>query len=115
MTKLASIGMVCVIGSAVAACGSSSDPDPVGAAGQDGGSISDASPEAANDGPIALDAPQESKAEAGSAADAAQDSAGDSQPEAAEPGCSDGLQNGQETGVDCGGGACPKCAPGQGC
>lgn len=27
------------------------------------------------------------------------------------PTCSDGVQNGQETGVDCGGPACPSCAP----
>jgi hypothetical protein len=32
----------------------------------------------------------------------------------AEPTCTDGLQNGSETGVDCGG-SCPPCANGQGC
>ena len=30
------------------------------------------------------------------------------------PTCTDGVQNGSETGVDCGG-ACPRCASGQGC
>jgi hypothetical protein len=30
------------------------------------------------------------------------------------PTCSDGIQNGNETGVDCGG-DCPRCADGQGC
>jgi cysteine-rich repeat protein len=29
--------------------------------------------------------------------------------------CTDGIQNGTETGVDCGGGICAPCAPGQGC
>lgn len=29
--------------------------------------------------------------------------------------CSDGSLNGAETGVDCGGGTCPACAPGQAC
>jgi len=29
--------------------------------------------------------------------------------------CSDGIQNGAETGVDCGGGSCAPCANGQGC
>lgn len=29
--------------------------------------------------------------------------------------CGDGLKNGFETGIDCGGGTCPKCASGQGC
>jgi hypothetical protein len=29
--------------------------------------------------------------------------------------CSDGIQNGSETGVDCGGGTCPRCPTGQGC
>jgi hypothetical protein len=31
------------------------------------------------------------------------------------PTCTDGVENGTETGVDCGGGSCPRCAPGQGC
>jgi hypothetical protein len=29
--------------------------------------------------------------------------------------CHDGLQNGNETGTDCGGGTCPACAAGQSC
>ncbi len=33
----------------------------------------------------------------------------------AQPSCSDGLQNGTETGIDCGGSSCPKCANGQSC
>ncbi|HKQ48912.1 MAG TPA: right-handed parallel beta-helix repeat-containing protein [Phycisphaerae bacterium] len=31
------------------------------------------------------------------------------------PTCVDGIQNGSETGVDCGGGTCPPCGAGQGC
>ncbi len=31
------------------------------------------------------------------------------------PTCTDGIQNGNETGVDCGGGTCPKCGGGQSC
>jgi len=31
------------------------------------------------------------------------------------PDCTDGLKNGAETGVDCGGGTCPACAVGGGC
>lgn len=31
------------------------------------------------------------------------------------PTCTDGLRNGVETGTDCGGGTCPKCATGSGC
>lgn len=31
------------------------------------------------------------------------------------PNCSDGIKNGSETGVDCGGGLCPACPLGQGC
>lgn len=31
------------------------------------------------------------------------------------PSCSDGVKNGTETGVDCGGGTCSVCAPGQTC
>lgn len=31
------------------------------------------------------------------------------------PTCSDGIKNGGETGVDCGGGTCPACPLGQGC
>ncbi|MEW6272693.1 MAG: hypothetical protein AB1689_25735, partial [Thermodesulfobacteriota bacterium] len=31
------------------------------------------------------------------------------------PTCSDGVANGAETGVDCGGGSCPGCATGEGC
>ena len=31
------------------------------------------------------------------------------------PTCSDGMKNGTESGVDCGGGACPACATGGGC
>ncbi len=31
------------------------------------------------------------------------------------PTCSDGVKNGNETGIDCGGGTCPTCANGQGC
>jgi hypothetical protein len=31
------------------------------------------------------------------------------------PTCSDGIKNGNETGVDCGGGTCPACPLGQGC
>ncbi len=33
----------------------------------------------------------------------------------AVPTCSDGLKNGNETAVDCGGGTCPPCASGQAC
>jgi hypothetical protein len=29
--------------------------------------------------------------------------------------CTDGLRDGSETGVDCGGGSCPACGPGEGC
>ena len=29
--------------------------------------------------------------------------------------CSDGFQNGRETGIDCGGGTCPRCAAGLSC
>src|SRR5215218_9302717 len=29
--------------------------------------------------------------------------------------CQDGVQSGSETGVDCGGGTCPRCGAGQGC
>ncbi len=36
-------------------------------------------------------------------------------PEAPAPTCSDMLENGSETDVDCGGGTCPDCGPGQGC
>lgn len=35
--------------------------------------------------------------------------------EMATPTCSDGIMNGNETGVDCGGGTCPPCSNGQGC
>lgn len=31
------------------------------------------------------------------------------------PSCTDGLPNGNETGVDCGGGTCPACPDGQPC
>lgn len=31
------------------------------------------------------------------------------------PTCTDGVKNGNETGVDCGGGTCPQCPVGQGC
>ncbi|HEX2570635.1 MAG TPA: fibrinogen-like YCDxxxxGGGW domain-containing protein [Polyangia bacterium] len=31
------------------------------------------------------------------------------------PSCTDGMRNGDETGVDCGGPTCPKCADNQGC
>jgi hypothetical protein len=31
------------------------------------------------------------------------------------PTCSDGIKNGSETGVDCGGPDCPRCPTGQGC
>jgi hypothetical protein len=31
------------------------------------------------------------------------------------PSCIDGMKNGRETGVDCGGPECPRCAVGQGC
>jgi parallel beta-helix repeat protein len=31
------------------------------------------------------------------------------------PTCVDGIQNGNETGIDCGGGTCPPCPNGQGC
>ena len=31
------------------------------------------------------------------------------------PTCTDGIQNGNETGVDCGGGTCPKCGVGESC
>lgn len=33
----------------------------------------------------------------------------------APPSCADGVRSPPETGVDCGGGACPRCGPGQGC
>ncbi|MCY1074364.1 hypothetical protein [Archangium lansingense] len=33
----------------------------------------------------------------------------------AEPSCTDGVQNGTETGVDCGGGSCPVCSMGATC
>jgi hypothetical protein len=33
----------------------------------------------------------------------------------AAPNCADGVQNGAETGLDCGGGTCPSCPAGQGC
>ncbi len=33
----------------------------------------------------------------------------------AAPSCADGVSNGDETGVDCGGGTCPACGPGDGC
>ena len=33
----------------------------------------------------------------------------------APPSCNDGIQNGQETGMDCGGGGCTPCPAGQGC
>ena len=33
----------------------------------------------------------------------------------AKPSCADGLQNGLESDVDCGGGTCPKCPPQKGC
>jgi hypothetical protein len=33
----------------------------------------------------------------------------------AAPTCTDGVKNGTETGVDCGGGSCPTCATGQTC
>jgi hypothetical protein len=39
--------------------------------------------------------------------------AGKCQPAAAS--CTDGIKNGNETDVDCGGGTCPKCATGKGC
>ncbi len=32
-----------------------------------------------------------------------------------QPTCTDGMQDGNETGVDCGGGTCPQCPLGQGC
>ena len=32
-----------------------------------------------------------------------------------QPTCTDGIQNGAETGVDCGGGTCPKCGVGMSC
>jgi hypothetical protein len=32
-----------------------------------------------------------------------------------QPSCSNGIQDGNETGVDCGGGTCPACALGGGC
>ena len=32
-----------------------------------------------------------------------------------DPTCSDGVKNGAETGVDCGGGTCPTCGTGGGC
>src|SRR4029453_11515462 len=31
------------------------------------------------------------------------------------PSCTDGVHNGAETGLDCGGGSCPGCATGGGC
>jgi hypothetical protein len=31
------------------------------------------------------------------------------------PSCTDGVQNGNETDIDCGGGTCPPCAPGKNC
>ncbi|MEK7705266.1 MAG: hypothetical protein AAB426_09925, partial [Myxococcota bacterium] len=31
------------------------------------------------------------------------------------PSCTDGISNGHETGVDCGGGTCPSCPPGEQC
>lgn len=31
------------------------------------------------------------------------------------PTCSDGIRNGAETDLDCGGGTCPQCSPGQEC
>ena len=33
----------------------------------------------------------------------------------AAPSCTDGVLNGSETGLDCGGGTCPQCSAGQGC
>jgi hypothetical protein len=37
------------------------------------------------------------------------------QPPLPPPSCIDGLKNGTETGVDCGGGTCPRCLNGQNC
>jgi len=37
------------------------------------------------------------------------------QPPPGPPTCSDGIKNGSETGVDCGGPTCPRCPNGQGC
>jgi alpha-tubulin suppressor-like RCC1 family protein len=42
------------------------------------------------------------------------DSNGDGVGDACEP-CSDGIKNGHETDVDCGGGTCPACAAGRAC
>ncbi len=54
--------------------------------------------------------------DAGAGADATTDTGADVSPDTTPaPTCDDGVKNGDETDVDCGGGDCAACAPGSGC
>ena len=60
-------------------------------------------------------APHEAGLDAHEAGPAPHEAGLDAHEAAAAPTCTDGIKNGTETGIDCGGGTCPACADALGC
>jgi plastocyanin len=88
-------------------------PDAIadGADAADG--TSDATPDGTTD---AADAADSAETASDGATEAAADAASETAPDAPASSCSDGLKNGVETDVDCGGsGICARCATGKAC
>jgi hypothetical protein len=78
-----------------------------GVAGTDGGDA--AQPD------VVADQVSEAKPDTGPDAEAGADAKLDADADAPAASCTDGKQNGTETGIDCGGAACPACDNGKGC